>query len=55
LATSFGTTMGGGQIARVTADNPTSSFLVWGAMAIGFGSVVAVRPNGISARMRHVH
>ena len=54
LATSVGTTMGG-QIARVTADNPTSSFLICGAMAIGFGIVMAVASKRISALMGHVH
>ncbi len=54
LATSVGTTMGG-QIARTTADNPTSSFLICGVMAIGFGVVMLAASKRISALMGAVH
>jgi len=54
LATSVGTTVGG-QIARVTADNPVQSFLVCGSMAIGFGVIVFLMSKKIAALMGHVH
>jgi POT family proton-dependent oligopeptide transporter len=54
LATSVGTTVGG-QIARLTSDNPTMSFLLCGFLAIGFGVVMLVFSRTISRLMGHVH
>ena len=54
LATSVGTTLGG-QIARLTSDNPTLSFLLFGFMAIGFGIVMFVMSRKIAALLGHVH
>jgi len=54
LATSVGTTVGG-QVARLTSDSPTFSFLLCGFMAIGFGVVMFVMSKRISALMGDVH
>ncbi len=54
LATSVGTTMGG-QIARLTADEPTLSFLLCGFLATAFGVVMFVMSRRISALMGNVH
>ena len=54
LATSVGTTMGG-QIARLTADDPTLSFLLCGFLAVSFGVVMFVMSRRISALMGTVH
>jgi hypothetical protein len=45
----------GGQIARLTSDNPTMSFLLCGFLAIGFGVVMLVFSRTISRLMGHVH
>jgi len=54
LATSVGTTVGG-QIARLTADDPNLAFAVCGGLAIGFGALMLVMARRISALMGHVH
>ncbi|MGO4257740.1 peptide MFS transporter [Marmoricola sp. RAF53] len=54
LATSVGTTMGG-QIARLTADDPTQTFVLCGVLAISFGVVMFVMSRRISALMGAVH
>ena len=54
LATSVGTTVGG-QIARVTSDDPVLSFAVCGGMAVAFGVVMLFMARRISALMAHVH
>jgi proton-dependent oligopeptide transporter, POT family len=54
LATSVGTTVGG-QIARLTTDDPVLSFAVCGGMAVGFGVVMLFMARRISALMAHVH
>jgi POT family proton-dependent oligopeptide transporter len=54
LATSVGTTLGG-QIARLTSDDPTFSFLLCGFMAVTFGIVMFVMSRRIAALMGHVH
>jgi POT family proton-dependent oligopeptide transporter len=54
LATSVGTTVGG-QIARLTSDDPVLSFAVCGGMAVAFGVVMLLLARRISALMGHVH
>ncbi len=54
LATSVGTTVGG-QIARLTSDDPVFSFLLCGFMAIAFGVVMFVMSKKIAALMGEVH
>ena len=54
LATSVGTTVGG-QIARITSDDPVLSFAVCGGMAVAFGLVMLVMARRINALMGHVH
>ncbi len=54
LATSVGTTVGG-QIARITSDDPVLSFAVCGGMAVAFGVVMLAASRRINALMGGVH
>ncbi|TNU73269.1 peptide MFS transporter [Miniimonas arenae] len=54
LATSVGTTVGG-QIARVTSNDPVLSFAVCGGMAVAFGAIMLSVVRKINALMGDVH